>query len=155
MLVATLSTWPLQVVPVGILFGNTILVSLIISATASTTGAHINSMVTMALAFSGLCHPVRAIIYIFFQVAGGALGGTLLRVALGKKLAYEIHNASCWIEPEGEVDIWQATLIEFTSSFILLFVTFHPCIGIDRTHRTVTFSPQVLGLRGGTGPPSS
>ena len=122
LLVATLSTWPLQVVPVGVLFGNTILVSLIISATASATGGHINSMVTLATAFSGLCHPVRAIIYISCQLVGGALGGALLRVALGKRLAYEIHNAGCWIEPKGEVDVWQATLIEFTSAFILLSV---------------------------------
>jgi glycerol uptake facilitator-like aquaporin len=119
---------------VGILFGNTILVSLIISATLSATGGHVNSIVTMATAFSGLFHPVRAIIYIFCQLAGGALGGTLLRVALGKKKSYEIHNAACWIEPKGEVDIWQAVLIEFTSSFILLLVIFPSPIRINRTY---------------------
>jgi len=79
-------------------------------------------MVTLATAFSGHCHPVRAIVYIFCQLAGGALGGVLLRVALGTKFAYEIHNGGCWIEPEGELGIWQASLIEFISMFILLFV---------------------------------
>jgi glycerol uptake facilitator-like aquaporin len=122
LLVATLLTWPRSAVPVGVLFGNMILVSTLISATGSATGAHVNSMVTMATAFSGHCHPVRAMIYILCQLVGGALGGGLLRVALGKKLAYEIHNAGCWIEPAGEVDVWQAALIEFICMFILLFV---------------------------------
>lgn len=124
LLVATLSKWPPSVIPVGVLVGNTILVSLIISATASATGGHINSIVTMATAFSGLCHPVRAIVYVSCQIVGGVLGGALLRVALGKKVSGEIHNASCWIEPGGDVDVWQATLIEFTSAFILLSVLF-------------------------------
>lgn len=74
----------------------------------------------------------------FFQVAGGALGGTLLRIALGTKLANEIHNASCWIEPEGEVDVWQAVLIEFTSAFILLYVTFLVFIRVDHIQRLFT-----------------
>jgi glycerol uptake facilitator-like aquaporin len=124
LMVATLSTWPRAAIPAGILFGNTILVSCLISAAYSATGAHINSLVTMALAFSGLCHPVQAIIYVFCQLVGGALGGSLLRVALGKTLAYEIHNAGCWIDPQGEVDVWQAAAIEFTAAFILLSVMF-------------------------------
>jgi glycerol uptake facilitator-like aquaporin len=107
---------------VGILFGNMILVSTLISATGSATGAHINSMVTIATAFSGHCHPVRAIIYIFCQVAGGSLGGILLRFALGEKFAYQNHNTGCWLEPGGEIDVWQAALIEVACSFILLSV---------------------------------
>jgi glycerol uptake facilitator-like aquaporin len=99
-----------------------IIVSTLISATSSATGAHINSMVTMATAFSGHCHPVQAIIYIVCQVAGGALGGFLLRVSLGRKFAYEIHNGGCWIEPGGDLGVWQAALIEFISMFILLLV---------------------------------
>ena len=133
LLVATLSTWPQAAVPAGVLFGNTILLTIILSATASATGAHINPMVTMATAFSGLCHPVRAAIYLICQLAGGAIGGGLLRVALGKKLAYEIHNAGCWIEPGGEVDVWQAASIEFTASFILLSVISFPPITTGAT----------------------
>lgn len=76
----------------------------------------------MSTAFSGLCHPVRAIIYIFCQLVGGGLGGSVLRVALGDTLAYKIHNGGCWIDPEGEVGVWQAALIEFTCAFILLSV---------------------------------
>jgi glycerol uptake facilitator-like aquaporin len=107
---------------VGIFFGNAIIVSTIISAMGSATGAHINPVITIATTLSGHCHPVRAIIYVFCQLVGGALGGTILRVALGQKIAYEIHNAGCWIEPNGEVDVWQAALIEFVSTFILLYV---------------------------------
>ena len=133
LLAATLSTWPQAAIPAGVLFGNTILLTIILSATASATGAHINPMVTMATAFSGLCHPVRAAIYLICQLVGGAIGGALLRVALGKKLAYEIHNAGCWIEPGGEVDVWQAASIEFTASFILLSVVSLLSITSDAT----------------------
>jgi glycerol uptake facilitator-like aquaporin len=137
---------------VGVLFGNAILVSTLVSATGSATGAHINPIVTIATTLSGHCHPVRAIIYVFCQLVGGVLGGAILRVALGTKLAYEIHNAGCWIDPEGEVGVWQAALIEFVSTFILLFVLFLLSI-LDRVHRT--FSPQIIGLRSGIGSPQS
>lgn len=145
LLVATLSTWPRQAIPVGILFGNTILVSTLISATCSATGAHINSMVTMATAFSGHCHPVRAIIYILCQLGGGTLGGSLLRVALGKKLAYEIHNGGCWIESGGEVSVWQAALIEFICMFILLSVVLLLSTGFE-LNRHFRFLAYGVGL---------
>ena len=102
LLVTTLSTWRLPAVPVGILFGNMILVSTLISAIESATGSHVNSMVTHATTFSGHCHPICAIIYILCQLGGDALGG-FLRVALGSKLAYAMHNVGCWIEPAGWV----------------------------------------------------
>jgi len=149
LLVITLSTWPPAAVPVGIFFGNTILVSSLISATASATGAHINSLITIATVFSGLCHPVRAVIYIFCQLVGGALGGTLLRVALGRRLAYETHNAGCWIDPAGEVTVWQAALIEFTAAFILLSVRMF--LFISWSSPSTAISPQVLGLWSWTG----
>jgi len=145
-LAATLSTWPRTVVPVGILIGNTLIVSCIISATLAATGAHVNSIVTMATAFSGHCHPVRAVIYIFCQLLGGGLGGSLLRVALGKPLAYKIHNGGCWIDPDGEVNVWQAALIEFVCAFILLSVTFLP-IGSPPPPSSTAVLPQVPRLR--------
>jgi len=147
LLFATLVTWPRPFIPVGVLFGNAILVSTIVSATGSATGAHINPMVTIATALSGHCHPVRAIIYVFCQLVGGALGGTILRVALGKRFALEIHNAGCWIDPEGEVDVWQAALIEFVSTFILLFLAYG--VGLDPRQAKlfgVKYGPVLVGL---------
>jgi len=146
-MVATLSTWPRAVVPVGVFFGNTVLVWCLISATASATGAHINPLVTIAITLSGLCHPVRAMVYIFCQLVGGALGGSLLRVALGRKFAYEIHNAGCWIDPEGEVGVWQAALIEFTCVFILLFLAYG--VGLDPRQAKLygaKYGPVLVGL---------
>jgi glycerol uptake facilitator-like aquaporin len=98
------------------------IVSILLYATGSATGAHINSVVTMATVFTGHCHPVRGLIYIFCQLVGGSLGGAVLRVTLGDKMAYKLHNAGCWIDPEGEVGVWQAALIEFICMFILLSV---------------------------------
>jgi len=151
LMAATLSTWPRAAIPAGILVGNTIVIACLISATGAVTGAHINPMVTMAIVFSGLCHPVRAIIYIFCQLVGGAIGGSLLRVTLGKKFAHEIHNAGCWIDPNGEVSVWQAASTEFTCTFILLSVTFF--YRLDTPVNRI--SSQVLGLRSWIGSPSS
>lgn len=109
-------------------------------------------MVTMATAFTGHCHSVRAVIYIFCQLVGGAIGGGLLRVALGKTLADKIHNAGCWIDPEGEVTVWQAASIEFTCAFVLLSVTFLP---ICWSCLPTVVLLQVLGLRSWIGSPSS
>jgi len=147
LLVATLSTWPRAVVPIGILFGNTAIVTSLISSTVSASGGHINTLVTIATTLSGLCHPVRAIIYSFCQIAGGALGGTLLRVALGENFAREIHNAGCWIDPAGEVGIWQAALIEFTCVFILLFLAYG--VGLEPRQAKIfglKYGPVLVGL---------
>lgn len=152
LLVATLSTWPRVAVPAGILFGITIVVSLVISATVVATGAHVNSIVTIATAFSNHCHPVRAIIYIFCQLAGGAIGGSILHVALGSTLAYKVHNGGCWIDPEGEVGVWQAALIEFTSSFVILYAMF---LSTGCACQPTIALPQVLGLRSWIGSPPS
>ena len=150
LLVATLSAWPRPAVPVGILFGNAIIVSTLVSAMGSSTGAHINPMVTIATTLSEHCHPVRAIIYVFCQLVGGVLGGAILRVALGKRLAYEIHNGGCWIDPEGEVGVWQAALIEFVSAFILLSVTF--LLSDHSAYPTVTFPSRFLAYGVGLDP---
>ena len=142
--VATLSTWSRTSLPPAILIGNTLVVSTLVSATVMATGAHINSIVTISTAFSGLCHPVRAAIYIFCQLVGGALGGSLLHATLGNEFAYRIHNGGCWIDPEGEVGIWQASLIEFTCAFVLLSAVF---LLIGRSRSSTIVLPQVFGLR--------
>ncbi|KAF9788490.1 aquaporin-like protein [Thelephora terrestris] len=147
LLAATLSTWPRPAVPVGIFFGNAVIVSTLISAVGSATGAHLNPMITIATTLSGHCHPVRAIIYVFCQLVGGVIGGTILRVALGEKLAHEIHNAGCWIEPNGEVNVWQAALIEFVSVFILLFLAYG--VGLDPRQAKLfgaKYGPVLVGL---------
>jgi len=147
LLFATLLNWPRAAVPVGVLFGNAILVSTLVSATGSATGAHINPIVTIATTLSGHCHPVRGIIYVFCQLVGGVLGGAILRVALGSQLAYEIHNAGCWIDPEGEVSVWQAALIEFVSTFILLLLAYG--VGLDPRQAKLfgpKYGPVLVGL---------
>ena len=68
-------------------------------------------------------------------------------MALGSKLAYAIHNAGCWIEPGGEVGVWQAALIEFVCMFFLLFVVFASPFGfvIDLVH-SLRFLAYGVGL---------
>ena len=143
LMVATLSKWPVATIPAGIFFGNTALVTILICATVTATGAHINSIVTISVAFSGLCSPVRAIVYLFCHLVGGSLGGAIVRASIGETLAHEIHNGGCWIEPGGAVSVWQAALIEFGCCFVLLSVTFLLLVRDDRAHKVVVIS--ILG----------
>lgn len=116
----TVSQWPVAAIPAGVFFGNAALVSMIIYAAASTTGAHINLNVTISAFFCGLCHPVRAAVYIFCQVIGGMIGGIFLRVGLGETRAIAVHNGGCYIDPLGPVSVGQASALEFMATFSLL-----------------------------------
>jgi glycerol uptake facilitator-like aquaporin len=116
----TLSNWPVAAIPAGIFFGNTALVSIIVYAAASTTGAHINPNVTISAFFCGLCHPVRAAVYLFCQIVGGIIGGAFLRAGLGEARALALHNGGCWLDPAGITTVGQASALEFMSTFCLL-----------------------------------
>lgn len=73
-------------------------------------------------------------------------------MALGWKLAHELHNTGCWIDPEGEVDVWQAALIEFTSVFILLCVAFPFDQSLSDPSDIVVFYPRFLAYGVGLDP---
>jgi len=113
----------------------------------STTGGHINPNVTISAFFCGLFHPVRAAVYIFCQIVGGMIGGAFLRMGLGKTRAITLHNGGCWLDPQGQVTVGQASAIEFMSTFCLLFIAYG--IGLDPRQRKVygaLYGPLLVGL---------
>lgn len=118
----TLAGWPAAAVPAGIFFGNTTLVSLLIYATATASGAHLTAVVTISTTLCGLTHPVRAVVYLFCQLLGAAIGGAFLRLGLGEARAVALHNGGCYLDPLGEVSIGQAVAFEFISVFCLVYV---------------------------------
>ncbi|KAG8897452.1 hypothetical protein FRB99_008146, partial [Tulasnella sp. 403] len=65
----TVSTYPGYVVGPSLFVANTAVVSLFIFAISTSTGAHINPIISIATMFTGLCHPIRSIIYVVCQAA--------------------------------------------------------------------------------------
>ncbi|KAG8926291.1 hypothetical protein FRC02_008994 [Tulasnella sp. 418] len=143
----TLSTYPPHVVGPCLFFANTAVVSLFIYAVSTATGAHINPLISFATAVTGLCHPVRSIIYIGCQLAGSIIGGSFLRGGLGYERAMAVHNGGCWRDPNGPVSVGQAVCIEFISTFCMLFVAFG--VGLDPRQKELygaSFGPLLVGM---------
>src|SRR3712207_3379409 len=95
------------------------------------TGAHINPLITLSTTITGLCHPVRAMIYIICQsescldlsmevplnfaqhpAIGSCIGGSLLRGGIGHARALQTHNGGCFLDPNGPMSVGMAFCIE-------------------------------------------
>jgi glycerol uptake facilitator-like aquaporin len=126
MVVYMVHTWPSAAIPAGVFVSVTLIVIVLVFAMSTSSGSHINTIVTIYELFSGLCHPVRAAVYIFCQVLGGVLGGAFLTAGVGRERALTIHNGGCWLDPSGPTTISQAFSVEFMSSLCVLLVQLHP-----------------------------
>jgi aquaporin-4/aquaporin PIP len=120
MVVYMLASWPVAAIPVGVFVSITTIVVILVFAISTSSGAHINTLVTIFGLFAGLCHPVRAAVYIFCQVLGGVLGGALLSAGVGRERALRAHNGGCWLDPSGLTTISQAFSVEFMSTLCIL-----------------------------------
>ena len=65
-----------SVVVIALQFG--LGITVLVYATAHTSGGHINCAVTWALTLVGTCHPARAIVYLTCQMLGSITGAALL-----------------------------------------------------------------------------
>ncbi|KAG8922656.1 hypothetical protein FRC03_007916 [Tulasnella sp. 419] len=142
----TVSSYPVYVLGPAVFVGNTAAVSLFIYAISTSTGAHINPIISIATAFTGLCHPVRSIIYVMCGAAGSIIGGAFLRGGLGYERALAVHNGGCWLDPNGPMSVGQAVCIEFIGAFCLLFVAFG--VGLDPRQKELygaSFGPLLVG----------
>jgi len=147
----TVSSYPIYILGPAIFVGNAATVSLFIYAISTSTGAHINPLISLATMLTGLCHPVRSMIYIFCQVAGSCIGGAFLRAGLGRARALEVHNGGCYLDPNGPMEVGQAVAIEFMASFALLLVSFG--VGLDPRQKELygsSLGPLLVGLTVGT-----
>ncbi|KAG8738912.1 hypothetical protein FRC12_016494 [Ceratobasidium sp. 428] len=129
----TVSSYPPAAVGPVIFFANTIIVSLFIFGLSTATGAHINPLITLSTTITGLCHPVRAMIYIICQAIGSCLGGSFLRAGIGHERALATHNGGCFLDPDGVMSVGMAVCIEFAAAFALLFVSYG--VGLDPTQK--------------------
>ncbi|KAB5592205.1 Major intrinsic protein (MIP) family transporter [Ceratobasidium theobromae] len=154
--------YPAAAIGPAIFFTNTIIFSLFIYGlstgmllfamaeyivlTCPATGAHINPLITLSTTITGLCHPVRAAIYIICQAIGGCVGGAFLRGGIGQARALQTHNGGCFLDPNGPTSVGMAFCIEFASAFALLFVAYG--VGLDPGQKElygVALGPLLVG----------
>ncbi|OAA63414.1 Aquaporin-like protein [Niveomyces insectorum RCEF 264] len=110
-----------------------------IYATATTTGGHLNPLITWSTVTAGLCPVPRGVIYTGFQMVGGTLAGGLLLGTWGLPKTQAAHGSGCWFDP-ATLSAGQALLLEFCSSFFMVFLAFG--LGLDPRQAAV-FGPQL------------
>ncbi len=107
---------------VTIALAHGITLAIVVSATMSISGGHINPAVTIGLLVARKISVVNAAAYIIFQVIGATLGGYML-IAIFPSSA---GNAVNWGTPSvaGALNLGQAILLEAIMTFLLVFVVF-------------------------------
>ncbi|KAH7121601.1 aquaporin-like protein [Dactylonectria macrodidyma] len=121
--------------------------SLFISAFGAVSGAHFNPLITVATFFARLCSLPRMILYVCFQVGGGALAGLLVRASYGTR---DFQAGGCWLYTE-VVPVKDAFVIELVTATILLFLAFG--VALDPRQSQIvgpTLAPFLVGLSLGT-----
>ncbi|HXA61316.1 MAG TPA: MIP/aquaporin family protein [Streptosporangiaceae bacterium] len=105
-----------------------VVVALIVYAFGSTSGAHINPAVTIALA-AGRRFPRREVpFYIVAQLVGAAVGGLLVVAIFGRR-AIELGGVGLTALAPG-VSYWQGILCEALGTFLLLLTIM--ALAVDR-----------------------
>ena len=94
-------------------------------AFGAVTGAHLNPTITMATFCVRLCTLPRAVLYVAFQTAGGALAGLLLRASWGGR---DFKCGGCFVFPEA-VPVGEAFTVELVTTLTLLFLALG--VGLD------------------------
>jgi glycerol uptake facilitator protein len=101
---------------IGLAFG--LVVAIVIYAFGTTSGAHINPAVTVALAATRR-FPWREVgPYVVAQLVGGVLGGLLVVAVFGRASVDVSHVGSVAFGPG--VGYWRATLAEAVGTFLLV-----------------------------------
>lgn len=122
---------------------NFLYVTLSIFSFGGVSGAHLNPTITIATFFARLCSLPRAVLYVLFQTAGGALGGLLARSALGTR---DFKTGGCWLYTD-LVPIQDAFTVELMTCMLLLFFAFGT--GLDPRQREIvgpTLGPFLVGM---------
>ena len=96
------------------------------------SGAHFNPAVTVGAVVGGKIHPLIGLLYIFQQLIGAiAAVGVVGAVFPGDNIASLLV-----LHPDPSVKIYNAVLMEFVLTFILVFVIYGTVMGLDtKPHR--------------------
>ncbi|XP_015583505.1 aquaporin AQPAn.G [Ricinus communis] len=105
-------------------------VTILLTATFPISGGHINPVITISAAFTGLVSPVRAAVYILAQCLGATLGALALKAVVNSRIEETFSLGGCTLNivapgPQGPIVIGletsQALWLEIICTFLFLF----------------------------------
>ncbi|XP_013063681.2 aquaporin-8-like isoform X1 [Biomphalaria glabrata] len=105
---------------VGIAFAHGLSIALLIIATGSISGGHLNPAVTLGILISGAITPFKAILYVVAQVLGGILGAGISRGVLGDELYKNISGGAH--DLSAHVSVGEGVLCEVMLTAMLVTV---------------------------------
>ncbi|KAL2988623.1 hypothetical protein AAZX31_11G096000 [Glycine max] len=102
---------------------------LFLIVTVPLTGGHMSPVFTFIAALKGVVTLTRALIYVLAQCIGSIIGFFILKCVMDPKLAYTYSLGGCAISGQGVINSssggikpLDALLVEFTCTFVVLFV---------------------------------
>lgn len=102
-----------------------IIAFLFLIVTVPLTGGHMSPVFTFIAALKGVVTLTRALIYILAQCIGSIIGFFILKCIMEPRLAYTYSLGGCAIGGKGvnsSIKPFDALLVEFTCTFVVLFV---------------------------------
>lgn len=120
------------------------LLTLYILQFAASSGAHFNSLITIATAFTRHTPPLRALLYVLAQCLGSFVGSICMAGSIPAATAESIDLASC---SPGTATAGQAFGIEFFFSLNLLFAAYG--MAFNAKQRVIfgpVLAPMFIGL---------
>jgi aquaporin Z len=116
----------------GIALAHGLAIAVMVSATAATSGGHLNPAVTFGALVGGRMRPVSALAYIVAQCLGALFAAFMVKMAMP---AAWLDAVSMGTPALGDgVTISQAFVMEVVMTFFLAFVVFGTAID-DRAHK--------------------
>jgi len=133
-----------SIVQISLAFGIT--VATMAQAIGHISGCHINPAVSVGLLVAGQIKPIKAALYIIFQLCGGIAGAAILKSLLPEELltnsAY--GNSLGMTVPNPKIGVAQAFGVEFMITLVLVLTVFGVC---DEFRKDVKGSaPLAIGL---------
>ncbi|SPO04104.1 related to aquaporin [Cephalotrichum gorgonifer] len=143
---ATLASYGIRQTGAYTGIGNMALLSLFIYATSSSTGGHLNPLVTFSAIFAGVLPVSKGILYLLGQALGGALGGGVLTGVYGNGLSIQVRGSGCYYDPS-VISSGQVFLNELFASLAYLFLSYG--VGLD-PKQGLLFGPRLAPLLAGS-----
>ena len=107
-------------------------ITVLVFATAHTSGGHINFAVTWALTLVGKCHPLRGLVYLVAQLVGSIAGAALLKGTTDGRYGGNILDRSGALGANGlqnsAVTTGNAFLAEVMGTLLLCFVVLETAV---------------------------
>jgi len=121
---------PASVTVIALQFG--LAITVLVYATAHTSGGHVNAAVTLGLTVSGKCHPIRGAAYFIAQMLGSIAGAAILKGATHGDAGGEDLDRSGSLGSNGlqnaSVNLHNAVAFEFVGTFLLMYTVLETAV---------------------------